>query len=119
MIKMNSISGVTYYVQDLAKTTAFYELVGFRPGEQTGEQFTVYVNWFWIRFRAQAAEHVSDGPQGEGVQVCIKVDDADEFHKHLVSKGLSPVSEPRKVQGGREFVLSDPDGYQLVFFDKK
>jgi hypothetical protein len=37
-----------------------------------------------------------------------------------VSKGMNQTSEPqRRPSGNREFVLRDPDGYKLVFFQKK
>jgi hypothetical protein len=33
---------------------------------------------------------------------------------------LKPTGEPeRRPSGNREFVLRDPDGYNLVFFEKK
>jgi hypothetical protein len=33
---------------------------------------------------------------------------------------LEPEGEPElRVSGNREFVLRDPDGYKLVFFQKK
>jgi catechol 2,3-dioxygenase-like lactoylglutathione lyase family enzyme len=52
--------------------------------------------------------------------VHVKVDDLDDYHEAVVAKGLEPASEPRVGHGGnREFVLGDPDGYNLVFFEKK
>jgi hypothetical protein len=33
-MKVNSISGFTCCVEDLAKTAEFYEAIGFRPGKQ-------------------------------------------------------------------------------------
>jgi Glyoxalase/Bleomycin resistance protein/Dioxygenase superfamily len=48
------------------------------------------------------------------------VDDIDGFHKGVVSAGLKPLSEPvAQPSGNREFVLRDPDGYKLAFFQKK
>jgi hypothetical protein len=33
---------------------------------------------------------------------------------------MKPAGEPRvQLSGSREFVLRDPDGYKLVFFQKK
>jgi len=41
-------------------------------------------------------------------------------HGGVVSKDMTPESEPQKRRGGgREFVLRDPDGCNLVFFEKK
>jgi hypothetical protein len=33
-MKVNSISGFTCYVEELAKTAEFYEAIGFRAGKQ-------------------------------------------------------------------------------------
>jgi uncharacterized glyoxalase superfamily protein PhnB len=50
----------------------------------------------------------------------IKVDDVEGFHKDMLSAGMEPVSEPQvRPSGNREFVLRDPDGYKLLFFQKK
>jgi catechol 2,3-dioxygenase-like lactoylglutathione lyase family enzyme len=55
-MKPNSISGITCYVQDLAKTAAFYEALGFRRGKDEPDRVTFYVNWFFVTFIAQARE---------------------------------------------------------------
>jgi Glyoxalase/Bleomycin resistance protein/Dioxygenase superfamily len=48
------------------------------------------------------------------------VDDAEAFHKAVLSNDLKPAGDPeRQPSGSREFVLQDPDGYNLVFFQKK
>jgi catechol 2,3-dioxygenase-like lactoylglutathione lyase family enzyme len=54
------------------------------------------------------------------VHVYLSVDDVDAFHKELLAKGLKPAGEPRDwPSGNREFILRDPDGYNLVFFKRK
>jgi uncharacterized glyoxalase superfamily protein PhnB len=58
--------------------------------------------------------------KGAGVFLYVKVDDVGDFHEAVVSKGLKPEGEPeRQPSGNREFVLRDPNGYNLVFFQKK
>ena len=111
---MKSISGLTCYVHDIASTTAFYEALGFRLGNQEAEHLTVYVNWFWIKFITQ------DTPtRSNGQLLNIKVADVNEFHVGVVALGLNPESEPLDLpSGNREFVLVDPDGHKLVFFEK-
>jgi catechol 2,3-dioxygenase-like lactoylglutathione lyase family enzyme len=126
-MKVNSISGVTYHVKDLERTAEFYETIGFRRGKDDEAHVTFYVNWFFVTFIAQDKE---DHPEfrkeaklktkGTGTFLYVKVDDVEKFHKEAVSKGLEPLSEPeRRPSGNREFVLRDPDGYKLVFFQKK
>jgi hypothetical protein len=57
---------------------------------------------------------------GAGLLVHVKVDDIEDFHRGVLSKGMKPASEIREPsRGRREFMLRDPDGYKLVFFEKK
>ena len=121
-MKVSSISGITCYVSHLARTAQFYETIGFRPGEQEADRLTFYVNWFFVTFVAQDGHSGKEDDltnKGAGLFTYVKVDDVDAYHKAVVSKGLSPESEPQaRNDGRREFVLRDPDGYRLVFFEK-
>ena len=126
-MKVSSISGLTCYVKDLARTAEFYETIGFRRGKEEPDRATFYVNWFFVTFIAQDQE---DDPElrkearlpkrGSGLFLYIKVDDVEDFHKEVVAAGMKPDGEPEvKTSGNREFVLRDPDGYKLAFFQKK
>jgi catechol 2,3-dioxygenase-like lactoylglutathione lyase family enzyme len=126
-MKVNSISGITCYVEDLSRTAAFYEAIGFRRGKEEPNRITFYVNWFFVTFIARDREDDVElrteaelPTKGAGLFVYIKVDDVADFHKAVLSKGMKPASEPQvRPSGNREFVLRDPDGYKLVFFEKK
>jgi catechol 2,3-dioxygenase-like lactoylglutathione lyase family enzyme len=116
-MKPNSISGITCYVEDLSKTAEFYESLGFRRGKEEPDRVTFYVNWFFVTFIADDAEASN---RGAGLHINIKVDDIGEFHKAVVAAGMKPDGEPEvQASGNREFVLRDPDGYKLAFFQKK
>jgi catechol 2,3-dioxygenase-like lactoylglutathione lyase family enzyme len=124
-MKLNSISGITCYVEDLARTAEFYEAIGFRPGKQEPDRLTFYVNWFFVTFVAEDREddpelrREAEAPdKGAGLFMYVKVDDVDDYYEGVVSRGLKPAGEPRVRAGNREFVLRDPDGYKLVFFQK-
>lgn len=117
-MEIKSISGTTYFVKDLKKTAKFYESLGFRLGKQDDETLTVYVNWFWIKFIAQKDAKLDN--KGVGAFLNLKVDSADESHKDAVAHGVKPDGEPQNMPGGsREFIITDPDGYKLIFFEKK
>jgi catechol 2,3-dioxygenase-like lactoylglutathione lyase family enzyme len=117
-MKVDSISGVTCHVGDLARAAEFYETIGFRRGKEESDRITFYVNWFFVTLVAQ--DQAEAPTKGAGLFIYIKVDDVEGFHKAAVSNGLKPVGEPeRQPSGNREFVLRDPDGYNLVFFQKK
>ena len=113
-MKISSISGLTYPVKDLDRTTAFYENLGFRSGKKDDHQVTCYINWFWVTF---TTDH--DGESGSGATLYLKVDDIDDFYGGVLAHGFIPSSEPRKDRSGRrEFLLLDPDGNRLAFFAK-
>jgi catechol 2,3-dioxygenase-like lactoylglutathione lyase family enzyme len=117
-MKLNSISGVHYSVQDLSRTAEFYEAIGFRRGKEEQGRLTFYVNWFFVTFVAEDGDEAPE--QGAGVRLYVKVDDLDEFYNGVLSKGMKPASEPQAAPNKtREFMLRDPDGYKLVFFEKK
>jgi catechol 2,3-dioxygenase-like lactoylglutathione lyase family enzyme len=128
-MKVNSISGLTCYVKDVAKTGEFYEALGFRRGKEEPGRATFYVNWFFVTFIAQNDEEdpelrkeadLRTRAKGAGQFLYIKVDDIEDFHQGAVAAGMKPAGEPQvAASGNREFVLRDPDGYKLVFFQKK
>jgi catechol 2,3-dioxygenase-like lactoylglutathione lyase family enzyme len=117
-MKVNSISGITCEVEDLARAAEFYETIGFRRGKEEPDRVTFYVNWFFVTLVGRDQSEL--GARGEGLFLYVKVDDVEAFHGAVLSKGLQPEGEPeRQPSGNREFVLRDPDGYGLVFFQKK
>jgi catechol 2,3-dioxygenase-like lactoylglutathione lyase family enzyme len=117
-MKVNSISGITCHVEDLAWAAEFYETIGFRRGKEEPDRVTFYVNWFFVTLVSRDESEIPT--KGAGQSLYVKVDDVEEFHKAALSKGLNPAGEPeRQPSGNREFVLRDPDGYNLVFFQKK
>jgi catechol 2,3-dioxygenase-like lactoylglutathione lyase family enzyme len=116
-MKVNSISGITCHVEDLSRAAEFYETIGFRRGKEEPGRATFYVNWFFVTL--VAGEQAEVQTRGAGLYLYIKVDDVEDFHRAVVSKGLKPAGDPeRQPSGNREFVLRDPDGYNLVFFQK-
>jgi catechol 2,3-dioxygenase-like lactoylglutathione lyase family enzyme len=126
-MKVNSISGVSCYVEDLSRTADFYEALGFRRGKEDSGRVTFYVNWFFVTFIAQDQEEDPDlqkeaelPAKGAGEFLHIKVDDVEDFYEAVVSNGMKPSGGPQVASSGnREFLLRDPDGYKLVFFQKK
>jgi catechol 2,3-dioxygenase-like lactoylglutathione lyase family enzyme len=121
-MKVNSISGITCSVADLARTGEFYEALGFRRGKEEPDRVTFYVNWFFVTFVAQDGEldEAELAAKAAGMALYVKVDDVEDFHAAVLAQGMEPASAPQAVpSGNREFVLRDPDGYRLVFFQKK
>jgi len=124
-MKLVSISGVTYYVKDIDSTVKFYEDLGFIFKVHEPDHATMYLNWYFVDFFADTADNrptaqkMSADVKGAGTYMYTKVDKVDEYYEALVAKGLKPETEPEKLpNGNREFLIRDPDGYGLVFFEK-
>ena len=119
-------------VRDLARSLEFYvKLVGFRISfERPEERFAYLVlNDTHLmleeaagpgrRFRTAPLEH----PYGRGVNFQIRVADSAALHARILAAGLVPYlpleerwyRQNRVENGGRQFVIADPDGYLLRF----
>jgi catechol 2,3-dioxygenase-like lactoylglutathione lyase family enzyme len=126
-MKIKSVSGITVYVKNLKKTTKFYEALGFDIKKIEANHVTAYSNWFWIDFLAIDKDDRAGFPKsadpknnGAGMFLYLSVDNVDEFHQDLLAKGLKPSTKPLdQPWGNREFILRDPDGYNLVIFKRK
>lgn len=126
-MKVKSVSGITCYAKNLNKTAKFYETLGFKTRKRDTTHITLYSNWFWIDFLAIDKEERSEfrkearlSSKGAGIFLYLSVENVDEFHRGLLSKGLNPSSEPKdQPWGNREFIIRDPDGYKLVIFKRK
>ncbi len=119
---ITSVSSLLFFVKDKEKTFDFYSKLGFDTKYDEG-MVQVKVNWFFLNFidkeKALFKEVFDVEPKGAGVFTYTKVDDVDEYYKLAIEKGIEPSSEPTdRDWGNREFVIKDPDGYKLVFFNK-
>jgi uncharacterized glyoxalase superfamily protein PhnB len=115
-MKPKSISALVYKVVDMDKTLAFYEGLGFKVSKNDGRLAVVYVNWFSVEFHL--VNDIDDSPK-DGPLVLVSVE-VDVFYEAAVAAGYKPESELQKtVNGRREFSLRDPNGYLMVFFEKK
>jgi len=54
---------------------------------------------------------------GAGISMYLMVDDVDAYHDRVKGNGAAPAYEPKtQFYGIRDFPVSDPDGYSLVFY---
>ncbi len=126
-MKIKSVAGLTCYVKNLASSVRFYEKLGFEIRKRDASHATAYSNWFWIDFILASKEARPDhqklkgvATRGQGVLLFLSVEDVDGFHKYLLTKGLKPLGPPQDwPSGNREFLLRDPDGYNLAIFKRK
>ena len=123
-MKIKAVSGYTCHVKNLNKTVKFYETLGFENRKQEANHAVLYSNWFWIDFLAIGKDERTKDAKGvdlgTGISMYLSVEDVDEFHAYLLARGLKPKTKPQnQPRGNREFVLRDPDGYNLVIFKRK
>ena len=117
------------YVADLQKSVEFYQRLGFEPvREGSNNRDVAYVRLDGLSLQFVAQSSAADKPEafqrdafgepkGTGLYMNVEVDDVDQFFQTLKADGVTTSSEPRDWPWGqREFVLRDPDGYKLVFY---
>ena len=126
VMKVSSVSGLVFLVKDLDVTAKFYDKLGFRFGKRTDNRLTVYVNWFSVDFvtvskddKPVVQKEDSLANKGADVYIMVSVLIVDEFYAEAIKEGFKPLGEPEtKPTGKREFIILDPDGYKLTFFQK-
>lgn len=114
-MRAKSVSSLTYYVTDVAKTTAFYELLGLDIWKVLDDRTIMKSNWFTIDLIPAGDEHAVGAP---GMLQNLAVDDVEAAHADCQKAGLSP-TEICDGERKREFEIKDPDGYRIGVFQKK
>ena len=110
-------------VDDLQKSIAFYEGLGFAVDERWEEQGTL----LGVMVRAGAMrlglnqddwKKGRDRRKGVGVRLSIATTRAgvDEMARRAKSAGIALTSEPHDSAEGRSFALVDPTGFPLTVF---
>jgi uncharacterized glyoxalase superfamily protein PhnB len=116
------ITSLLLWVQENGLSTKFYKKLGFNVIRSADDHSVVSLNGFEItlvsmRDEDKFAKDSMSADKGRGVYIYIKVNDVNATYKELESLGLKPTTEPRDWQwGNREFILKDPDGYKLCFW---
>lgn len=119
---------------DLDASLIFYvEICGFEIRYQRAEERFVYLDLAGAELMLQAADgpgrrfHTAplERPFGRGINLQIEVDDVGRLHERAIDHGC-PIVVPLEEQwyrtsdghvGNRQFVVEDPDGYLLRFFE--
>lgn len=120
-----ALNGLMLYVTDVANSLKHYEQLGFRVIQNQVPLFgSVMLNGFLIQFQDKTNPSDPDfvkeamaEPKGGGLFIYLQVDDVDDYFEKVTSRGVVPTTQPRDwPSGNREFVIRDPDGYKLVFY---
>lgn len=114
------ISMITLGVQDMVRSIAFYEKLGFIRQNDDKEVafFALNGSWLGLFGREALAKDVqveSDDCQFSGMTLAHNVEseaEVDEVFAHAIASGATIAKEPQKVfWGGYSGYFKDPDGY--------
>jgi catechol 2,3-dioxygenase-like lactoylglutathione lyase family enzyme len=109
---IKAVSALRLAVADVERSLDFYKTLGFLEIPGDGPTREVRSNWFRIRLERRDAARGSTG-----LRICISIDDIETYAAHLESQGIRMSREP--AGKSQELVVSDPDGYSLLFFATK
>lgn len=126
MSRLEGFTGLTFYVQDIHASQAFYEMVGFSVEKQADHLLFAKIDNLELHIVdakfEKKKEFVSEAQsdlKGGGLYINIEVKNVDTFYKYVQEQDIKTSSAPRDWPWGRrEFVLRDPDGYKFVFFHR-
>lgn len=109
------VSAVTLATADMARSVAFYELMGFEPlfggPDAAFTSFRAGPGFLNVQFDPDHAPV----PRIWG-RVIFWVDDVDAMYERARSGGEEPDGEPADAPWGeRYFHICDPDGHELSF----
>lgn len=127
-MKPKAMNGLMLYVTNVATSLRVYSQLGFEIIHDHPPLFgSVQLGDFLIQFQDKnnptdpdfIVEALAE-PKGCGLFVYIQVDDVDKFFEEIKKRGIVPATTPRDwPSGNREFVVRDPDGYKLVFYESE
>lgn len=113
----NQLAITFLYYRDLGRAEAFYrDVMGF--------PLVIDQNGLAKIMRICPGAHVGLVDEAHGmhkwaetrpVQLCVRVDDVDEWYRYIGAKGVKNLSEMfvNEAIGIRAFVFDDPEGYQI------
>lgn len=116
------ITSLLFWVQENQLSTKFYKKIGFDVMHMGDDHSVVVLHGFEItlvnmRDEDKFARDALSAEKGRGMYVYIRVEDVDKKYTSLLASGIKPASEPKNWEwGNREFILKDPDGYKLCFW---
>ena len=119
------ITGLILWVQENTISEKFYKKIGFDVSSDSDSYSLASLNGFElslvnIREEKEFSRDAFSSDKGRGFYIYIESSsDINELYKQFLKLNLKPVSEPRDWPwGNREFVIKDPDGYKLCFYQK-
>lgn len=124
---MDKVAGVILLVEDIQKSADFYKQLGFAVTEERPDIATIVrLDKFWVELLLKTKvvsreykEDVNNPQKGAGIYLQVQVGDTDAFYETVLKNGVNPPNKPKDFPWGqREFIVIDPDGYKIAFFNQ-
>ena len=118
------ITGLLFWAQESKISERFYKKLGFVVKQSNDESSVVSLGDLDItlvnmRDDAEFGKDSMSSEKGRGMYVYIRLDDVDKFYEKLQKLNVNLATEPRDWPwGNREFIIKDPDGYKLCFWQR-
>ncbi|MCA9349036.1 VOC family protein [Candidatus Saccharibacteria bacterium] len=118
------VTNLLFWCQDNTLSEKFYKKLGFERVEGDDQYTRLRLGGFEVvlitmRDEDEFAKDSLNPEKGRGMYVYLQVEDVDAEYTRQLKIGLKPSTEPQNWPwGNREFILKDPDGYKLVFWQK-
>lgn len=111
------------WVQENKLSEKFYKKLGFEAISSDDDHSLVTLNGCMLDLVSMRDEEpftrdALAGDKGRGMYICIHTDTIDGLYAELEKRNLSPTKPKDWPWGNREFVVKDPDGYKLCFWQK-
>ncbi|HUB93010.1 MAG TPA: VOC family protein [Verrucomicrobiae bacterium] len=116
------VTNLLFWVVDNKLSERFYKKLGFTLVRSDDSYSEVSLHDFRIglvtvRDEAEFATDAFAGERGKGMYVYVKVENVDRKYAEVRELNIKVVAGPRTWSwGNREFVVKDPDGYKLCFW---
>jgi len=117
-------TSILFWVAENKLSEKFYKKLGFEVLHSDDRLSVVKLGALALQLVSMRDEEIHNtdslaGDKGKGMFIYIKVPDVDEAHAKLIKDGIQPATEPRNWEwGNREFIVKDPDGYKLCFWQE-
>ena len=111
---VETISAITLVTTDMARSTAFYEALGFDTvfGGPDSDFTSLASGACFVNVTTRGAH----GAPNFWGRVIFYVSDVDGLYRRAVAAGYTPEFSPRDATWGERFFhLVDPDGHELSF----
>lgn len=111
---IRSISAITLFVADMARSVAFYQSMGFRL--KYGGPDAAFTSFFVGDGFLNLTTGGPSRPETGWGRAIFHVDDVDGQYAAARAAGFEPSFAPRNANWGeRYFHIRDPDGHELSF----